>query len=131
MKRTMNEITDTSDHAWINKSYGTYCTKCHVDWSDICLSCMQRSDGVYSRGGGYYFYGGHRMHATCTPPHELIQELKKKLLTIAKLWIIFRDEYNPDGPGADEMNGMLVEEMKKNDDDAMIGLKIEKDEKNG
>lgn len=40
------------------------------------------------------------------------------------------DEYNPDGPGADEMNGLLGEEMKKNDD-AMIGLNTEKDEKNG
>jgi len=57
-------------------------------------------------------------------PCDLIQDLTKKLSAVARLWVIFRDEYKPDGPGGDEMNGLLEQEIKENDDKAMEEMKI-------
>ena len=61
----------------------SYCKKCFVEWADICLTCGKRSDHEYAKGGGYYFFGGHRMHASCKPPDERIRDLEKDNASLA------------------------------------------------
>lgn len=61
------------EHAWKNIESFSYCTKCYVQWTDICLTC-----GKPVQYGGHYYYAGHRMHGTCKEPQVTIQDLQEK-----------------------------------------------------